>query len=458
VIGVDRSRLPAVGADPAFSLPAVERHVLSNGLHVRTVEHWSVPVVSFAVQIDGGSGADLDGLEGLAAIAVDMADEGTGDLDAIAVSDALARIGGDYDADVGADASVFSLTMLARFAGRGARLLADMVIRPSLRQADFDRIRQLRLDRLRQLKDIPAARAERALLRLLYGRHPYGHLAIGSESALERVTLDAVAAFHARTCRPSAATLVACGAMTHAELRDHAAAAFGDWAAGTEAPPGPPAASLRPQDASGARLVLVPREGAPQSELRIGRLTTTRATPHYPSLLVMNAVVGGQFVSRVNLKLREEKGYTYGARTSFDWRRGISPFVLQTSVDTAATADAIACALAELSDVRGARPPATDELASAQASLTRGFPRGFETAQQVTRAVAQLALYGLPDSYFTDFVPAVNAVTVDDVLEAARLYLDPAALTTLVVGDHKAIGPSLSSLSLGEPEILDDAS
>jgi len=451
---VDRSRLPGVGADPAFALPTVTRHILSNGLHLRTVEHWSVPVVTFALQIDGGSGADPDGLDGLAALAADMADEGTGALDAIAVSDALARIGGDYDVDVGADASVFSLTTLARFAGRGAALLADMVTRPSLRPADFDRVRQLRLDRLRQLKDLPAAVAERTLLHLLYGRHPYGHLSIGSQPALERVTLGDVEAFLARTSRPSAATLVACGAMTHAELRDHVEAAFGGWAGSGEAPAGPPAARLRPEEASRARLAVVPREGAPQSELRIGRLTTERATPDHASLLVMNAIVGGQFVSRINLKLREEKGYTYGARTSFDWRRGISPFVLQTSVDTPSTADAIACALTELADVGGPRPPATAELASAKASLTRGFPRGFETAQQVTRAVAQLALYNLPDSYFSDFVPAVNAVTVEDVVRGARQYLDPGAFTTLVVGDRAAIGDSLAALSLGDPEIL----
>lgn len=451
---VDRSRLPGVEADPTFALPTVTRHILSNGLHLRTVEHWSVPVVTFALQIDGGSGADPDGLDGLAALTADMADEGTGVLDAIAVSDALARIGGDYDADVGADASVYSLTTLARFADRGVALLADMVTRPSLRPADFDRVRQLRLDRLRQLKDLPAAVAERTLLHLLYGRHPYGHLALGSQAALERATLGDVEAFLARTSRPSAATLVACGALTHAELRDRVEAAFGGWAASGESSPGPPAAGLQPEGASRARLALVPREAAPQSELRIGRLTTDRSTPDHPSLLVMNALVGGQFVSRINLKLREEKGYTYGARTSFDWRRGISPFVLQTSVDTSTTADAIACALAELADVSGPRPPSTAELASAKASLTRGFPRGFETAQQVTRAVAQLALYDLPDSYFSDFVPAVNAVTVDDVLRVARQYLEPGDFTTLVVGDHAAIGDSLAALSLGDPEIL----
>jgi predicted Zn-dependent peptidase len=453
-MGVDRSRLPAVGTDPPFALPAIARHVLPNGLRLRTVEHPTVPVVTFTLLIDGGSAADPEGLEGLAALTSDLADEGTGALDAIAVSDALARIGGDYDVEIAADGSVLALTTLARFARRGAALLADMAARPAHREADFDRVRQLRLDRLRQLKDLPAAVAERALLRLLYGRHPYGHLAIGHEAALERVTLGDVTAFHARSYQPSTATLVACGALSHGELRDHVEAAFGDWPGAGDAPARTAAAGRAPEAVSGARLVVVPREGAPQSELRIGRLTTGRDSPDHAALLVLNAVVGGQFVSRVNLKLREEKGYTYGARTSFDWRRRFSPFVLQTSVDTAATADAIACALAELGDVGGARPPGEDELASAKASLTRGFPRSFETAQQVARAVTQLALYGLPDSYFSDFVPAVNAVTAEEVVQAARQYLDPRAFTTLVVGDRAAIAVSLAGLALGEPVVL----
>jgi zinc protease len=167
----------------------------------------------------------------------------------------------------------------------------------------------------------------------------------------------------------------------------------------------------------------------------------------------MNAVLGGQFVSRVNLKLREEKGYTYGARTSFEWRRGISPFTLQTSVHTASTADAIADSLAEIGAVRGTRPPTDQEMLLAKASLTRGYPRGFETAQQVARSVAVLSLYGLPDSYFEEFVPKINAVTSADVIEAARRYLDPARLTTLIVGDYSAIAEPLRRLNLGEPQV-----
>src|SRR4030095_2820475 len=154
---------------------------------------------------------------------------------------------------------------------------------------------------------------------------------------------------------------------------------FGGWRAVAGSVNGERVASdIEPLAGQATRLAVVQRESAAQSELRIGHLSTRRGTPDYPALLVMNAVLGGQFVSRVNLKLREEKAYTYGARTSFDWRRGISPFVLQTSVHTASTADAIADSLAEIAGLRGTRPPTDEEMSLAKASLTRGYPRGFE--------------------------------------------------------------------------------
>jgi predicted Zn-dependent peptidase len=454
VSGVDRSRLPDVGPDPGFSFPEIVRHRLSNGLEVRTIEHFSVPVITFLIHVDGGSGADEPDKEGLAAIVADMVDEGTGALSAIDVSDAMARIGCDYDVDVNPDVTVFSLTTLARFAERGASLLADLTTRPSLRQTDFDRVRQMRLDRLKQLKDHPPAVAERAFLRLLYAQHPYGHLPIGSDAALQRLSLDEVQSMHASLFRPSRATLVVAGALRHEELL-RAADAFAAWS-DTMPPPAVrrAASAIEPSDVAPPRLAIVPREGAAQSELRIGHLSTRRNNPDYPALLVMNALLGGQFVSRVNLKLREEKGYTYGARTGFDWRRGLSPFVLQASVHTASTADAIADAVAEIDGLRGSRPPTREELTLAKTSLTRGYPRNFETAQQVARSVGQLALYDLPDSYFAEFVPKVNAIGEDDVTRAAARYLDPTRLSTLIVGDHTAIADSLPALALGSPSVL----
>ncbi len=470
----DRSRLPDVGPDPAFRFPRFARHTLHNGLQVRTVEHHTVPVVTMVVQVDGGAVADPPGREGLAAITADMVDEGTGSLSAIEVSEGFARIGAEYDVDAGADATHFSLTTLSRFADRGAALLADILVRPSLRASDLDRVRQMRLDRLRQLKDLPSAVAERAFRRLMYGEHPYGHLPIGNALALGALALEDVAAFHAARFRPSRATITVAGPLSHGGLLRLADEAFSAWSEAStpidvpEPPevgsPGDPTSQHRSGDSPGGRtapetvlstrLAVVPRDGAPQSQLRIGHLSARRNTPDYPALLVMNAVLGGQFVSRINLKLREEKGYTYGARSGFDWRRGIAPFSLQASVHTASTADAISDCLAELDGIRGSRPPSDREMSLAKASLTRGYPRGFETAQQVARSVAHLALFGLPDTYFEEFVPRVHAVEAADVIQVAERYLDPARAVTLIVGDYEAVAESLRPLGLGEPQLL----
>jgi zinc protease len=450
----DRSRLPEVGPDPAFRFPRIARHTLQNGLQVRTVEHPTVPVVSMVVQVDGGAVADPAGREGLAAITTDMLDEGTGTLSAIDVSEGLAGIGAQYDADVGADATHVSLTTLSRFADRGAEWLAQLLTQPSLRTTDFDRVRQMRLDRLRQMKDLPSAVAERAFIRLMYGEHPYGHLAIGNAEALGATTLEDVTGFHAVRFRPSCTTITVAGPQTHEGLLRLVTQAFSGWSDVDTLVGAPPPAVDALQPLGESRLMVVSREGAPQSELRIGHLSARRDSPDYPALLVMNAVMGGEFVSRLNLKLREEKGYTYGARSGFDWRRGIAPFALRASVHTAATADAISDCLAELDGIRGARPPSEHEMLLAKASLTRGYPRGFETAQQVARSVARLALYGLPDTYFEEFVPRVQAVEAADVTRVAPKYVDPARAVALVVGDYQAIAESLRPLGLGEPQLL----
>jgi len=449
---VDRSRLPEVEPDPPFRFPRVARHTLANGLDVRTVEHYTVPVVACALLVQGGAGADPPGAEGLAALTADMLDEGTGDLSAIDVSEGFARVGAEYDVDVGPDGAQFGLTVLARFLEPSLSLLADTVVHPSLRAADFERVRKLRLDRLRQLKDQPPAVAERTFLRLLYGAHPYGHLPIGTERALGGCRLERVAEFHAAVFRPARATLVLAGPLPHERLVHVAEAAFAQWTGGA-ADEGWRAGDIDPAHAP-PRIAVVPRAGAAQSELRIGHLSATRTTPDYPALLVMNALLGGQFVSRLNLRLREEKGYTYGARTGFDWRKRLGPFAMQASVDTAATAESIRDTLAELAAIGDDRPPSDEEMALARASLTRGYPRSFETAPQVARGVAQLALFDLPDSYFEEFVPKIMAVERADVVRAARRYVDPGRAVTLVVGDHAVIGESLVALGLGEPQLV----
>ena len=169
---------------------------------------------------------------------------------------------------------------------------------------------------------------------------------------------------------------------------------------------------------------------------------------------MLNTILGGQFVSRINLNLREQKGYTYGVRTGFDLRRGIGPFVMQTSVGTDVTVPAVREALGEIRDIAASRPATADELSLGFATVSKGYPRGFETATQVARSVAQLALHGLPDTYFEEFIPRLAQVTTDDVSRVAAAYLDVDKMTTLIVGDLDKIAPTLPELGLGPHQVL----
>lgn len=450
---VDRARLPALGADPSLRFPEIQRRTLSNGLRVWTIEHHAVPLVSFLALVPVGASADPLERPGLAAITSDMLDEGCGDLDAMALHDTLGRIGGHLDSEIGSDATILTLSSLARFADRACALLADMVVNPRLEAPDFQRVRELRLNRLIQLRDLAPALADRAFARLLYRDHPYGHTPLGTEESLQAATLAEVRAFHGGMFAPSHTTVIAAGDATHGALAASVEAAFGRWSAtGTGKPPDPSLWPLPepPED----RIAIVNRPAAAQSELRIGHIGVPRHTPDYHALLVLNIVLGGQFVSRINMNLREDKGYTYGARTSFDFRRGAGPFTLSASVQSEVTIDAVSEALNELHAIRGDRPVTAEELQTGRAALTRGYPRNFETAEQISRGAAQLALYDLPDDYFSTFVPKILAIDEKIVTSAAERYIDPARFVTVIVGDRDKTSSGIARLNMGVPAEL----
>lgn len=446
---VDRAQLPVPGPTRPFPFPAIEKSTLPNGLRVWTVHHTQVPLVAFTLLIRRGAASDPAGKEGLAAVTADMLDEGSGDRSAIEIHEALARLGAQFDTDIGSDATVTSLTVLSRFTRKALDLLSDVVVRPAIRESDFSRVRQLRLHRLTQLRDMPGAVADRAFLRLVYGADPYGHSPIGGETSLAAMDVDDVRGFHARAIRPDVSTLIAVGDCDHAAMVKMASEAFADWSGAAAAEPTGDGALPH-----AAAINVVPRMRAPQSELRIGQVTVARDTPDYHPLVVANTILGGQFVSRINLNLREGKGLTYGARTAFEFRRRSGPFALQASVQTSGTADAIRESLGEISGIRGSRPVTTAELELGIAALTRGYARSFETGEQIGRAALQLALYDLPDDYFQQFVPRIEQVTADDVSRVMSQHLDPSRLVTLAVGDLDVIGPSLDALGLGAPVVL----
>ncbi len=452
---VDRSRLPVPGPDRPFHFPRIARRTLPNGLELRAITHSAVPVIAIVLLVPGGSSADPADRHGLVSITSGLLDEGSRGQSALDVADRVARIGGDLDLEVGADAVVVSLTTLDRFCEPGLALVQEIVSAPNLLADDFDRIRNLRLERLRQMQDHAGAMADRAFAHALYDGHPYGHLGLGTTASLTAITVDETRLLHPALFSPEGATLVVVGDRHADALLDLASNAFGGWRARASTMTIDRAAALAPPPARPlTTLGVVSRPGAAQSELRIGHVCAPRATPDYHALLMLNTVLGGQFVSRINLNLREAKGYTYGVRTGFDLRRGVGPFVLQTSVGTDVTVPAIREALNEIRDISSARPVTDDELSLGFATISKGYPRGFETATQVARSVAQLALHGLPDSYFEEFIPRLARVTRDDVSRVAAHYLDLDKMTTLIVGDLDKMARSLPDLGLGPHQVL----
>ena len=320
---LDRSQLPIPGPAGPFVFPRIERRRLANGLEVRVISHRSVPVASMVLLVPGGSASDDVERPGLVSLLADLLDEGSRGMSALEVSDRIARIGGDLDVDVNHDSTVVSLTTLDRFLETGLSLVHEISTAPNLTDADFTRVRQLRLERLRQLRDHPGALADRSFAKVIYQTHPYALPGYGTGESLAAITVDEVRTRHARMFQPEGATLVLAGDRPASELLAAAEAVFGSWTNDRAVAPIPrDAGRLDPPRTPAARLGIVSRPGSAQSELRVGHVAASRATPDYHAIILLNAVLGGQFVSRLNMNLREDKGYTYGVRTGFDLRRG----------------------------------------------------------------------------------------------------------------------------------------
>lgn len=448
-MSVDRSRLPAVGPDRAFRLPRPTRSVTATGSALWVIEHRDVPVVAVLALLPAGSAQDPPALPGLAALTADLMDEGAGSRDSLALHEALAGLGAHLEIECTSDATVVGVLTLTKHMEPALGLLTDVVFRPRLGQDDFERVRTLRRNRLSQMRDLPGATADRLFLETLYGAHPYGHLPIGTEPSLDRVTLDDVRAYHAGAFDPARTTIVVVGDITHDQMRpivDRALQAVAP--AGAAAAHQAPAPIAAPAGPPRHEVLLVPRAQAQQSELRVGRIGVARATPDYHALVVANAVLGGQFTSRINLNLREDKGYTYGARTYFDFRAGPGPFLVQVGVQTDATAAALREIFAEMDGLGGARPASAREMELARQGLTRGYARNFETAEQVARAMVQLSLHGLPDDTFDQFIERVRAVTSEDVTGVARRYFVPGEMLAVIVGDEAHVAPALDGIGV----------
>jgi zinc protease len=439
------ANVPKPQADPSLKLPKVQRRKLSNGLEVLIVERHQLPVVYMNLVIRSGGSSDPGNGAGLASLTADLLDEGSKKRNALEISDTLSGIGARMNTAAGWDASNVNLLTLTRHFDRALDVYAETVTNPAFEAGEFKRLRDRRVSGLQQQRDNANAIASVVYASLLYGHgHPYGHPLVGNEGSLNALTEQDVRRFYETYYRPNNAALVVTGDVNPALLIPKLERAFAGWKAG-ELPPAANVSAPAPRD--GAMIYLVDRPGAAQSVIQIGQVGVARSTADYFPLVVLNSVLGGAFVSRVNLNLREDKGYTYGARTSFDYRAGPGPFTASAGVQTAVTKGSVVEFLKELRGIRGDRPVTEKELSYFKESLIRGYPRGFETNEQIANRLSDVVLYGLPDDYFDNYIMRIRGVTLADVTRAANRYLDPSRMAILIVGDRKVIEPDLRSLT-----------
>ena len=445
----ERGRLPQAGPEPTFQLPPVHRAQLSNGMRVLVVEHHELPSLEVHLVFPVGQALDPPGKYGLAALMADVWDEGTQSRSALQIAEDLAAIGASLTFARDADSTVARLNTLAWHAPATLEILGDVLQNPAFPEPELDRERAIAVGRLAMLRAEPQALANMAMWRLLYGQdHPYGKPADGTPASLRSINRQDVQAFYRDHIRPDQATAIVVGDVRPGEIAGQLEQALGSWKTAAS-PPGteafPPPAEPPP-----GRLVLLDKPGAAQSVIAVGLIGARRTAPDYFPLLVMNSILGGPFSSRLNMTLREDKGYTYGARSGFSWRvRQAGPFVATASVHTEATAAALAEFAREFAGMAGQQPVSEEELAFAKTYLTRGYPATFETPADMAQHLETLVAYGLPDDYFHTVVPRLRAVTAGEVLRVAKTYLLLDRLTAVVVGDRQRIEAGLRAVPLG---------
>ena len=447
--------LPPGGPAPRFSLPQIQKRRLTNGLEVLVVEHHELPVVTMNLVVKSGSAADPADRAGLASAVANLLDDGTATRSAIDIAEQLAAIGAQLSTSAGWDASTVSLTTLTRHADAALGIFTDVLLNPAFADAEVARFRASRLTALAQQRSDPTAISGVVYPALLYGRgHPYGRPALGDEASVQALTAADVRAFYTARYLPNNASLIVAGDVTPDQVVAKLEQSLAGWKAGA-----PPALQIaQPALRDKSVIYLVDRPGAAQSVINIGHVGVARSTPDYFPLLVLNHILGGQFMSRVNLNLRENKGYTYGARTAFDYRHGPGPFAASAGVQTAVTKESVAEFLKELRGIRGEIPVTAEELENAKRGLTLAFPRSFETPAQIAGRLTDVALYGLPADYFDTYVANIERVSLGDIARVANSAIDPARLAILVVGDRKVIEPGLRALDgLGSTVTVLDA-
>jgi len=446
---------PKPGTPRPYEFPTVERSRLSNGLSLVVADLPGRPLVSASLVLRNGAVDEPNAEAGATVLAARSLTEGTERYDAIALVEAAERLGASVHAEAGWDAMSVGIDVPAARLEAALELLAEVALRPTFPPAEIDRLREERLNDLLQAEADPRRRADEMFTATIYtGGSPYHRPSGGRRETVQDLDVAKVRSAYERGLDPNRATLVVGGDLTGIDVKAIADRLLGGWGSSIRATV---SGTVVAEGAVRERFVrVIHRPGSVQTEIRIGHVGVARRTSDYHALSVTAAILGGLFNSRLNTKLREEKGYTYGAGAGFDLRRGAGPFAARAAVNTEVTVPAIVDTMAELERIRSA-PVSSTELAAARDFLVGVFPLRFETAGAIVGALAWLAVHDLPDDELARYRPGIEAVTTDAVLAAAQAHIRPDAAAIVLVGDADAFADALEAADLGPVTVERDS-
>lgn len=441
-----RAEMPEPGEPPELVTPTFEEARLDNGMRVIVSRRSELPLVSFNVAFLAGRGSDPEGKAGLAQLTYDLLLEGAGDLDAMALADAFADLGTSPYTSVSPDGALVGVRVLSRNAEPALDLLARIVRAPRLEAEDFERKRREQAANLSRLMGEPRWLGSEALSAMIFGEsHPYGRPGEGTPSTLEGLSIEDVRAFHASAVGPKVAAFIVTGDVDLETAVAWAQARFGDWTGEATAPTAPPA----PEVTARSQVILIEQPGLQQTTVMLGRPGLAVGDDDELPLLLASQIFGGMFSSRLNQNLREDKGYTYGARSAVHSRRGVGPLVASAAVHAEVTGAALSEAFGELQGLVD-DPITADELEAAREGIIRSIPGWFETIESLGRTAANLFWWGYDLDRYDQLIARLPEVTLEEVQAAAERYFDPATMQLVLVGDPEIVRTQVPPLELGD--------
>ena len=453
-VDMDRSKEPPAAAEPSFKMPAFKRTKLSNGLEVVLAEHHEVPVVNMTLVVNAGWVADPKEKQGVSSLTSELQDEGTKSRNALEISSELKNIGANLGTGSFFDASYVGLDTIKKHLDKALEIYSDIIMNPLFPQDELDRKKQIYLGEIMKERMEPFTSSFKVFLKALYGAdHPYGQpfTGTGTEKSIQAITRDDLVKYFDTYFHPNNATLVVVGDVTESEIMPKLEAALKNWKPGSAKKVMVPTA--KPVEKT--TVYLVNKPGAPQSVVVCGNLGMPRNSADYYKVLTMNNILGGQFGSRINMNLREDKGYTYGAGSFFVDTKGVGPFAVFAPVHTQFTKETVAEIVKELKGIMGDKPVTQEELNDGKSNLVKGYSQNFESPGQIAGQLASMVQYNLPADTFDKFIPSINAVTDADVKAVAQKYIHPDKMVITIVGDVAKIEPLIRELNLGEIVYLD---